>query len=125
MIDINFLKENGWTVECKSPLEIRHEDGSFATLNAAYEIMRNLSEDIKELCYNLSKPNSKSNVEDIKELYIADIDVNIILNDEDIKHIYGHLLCLYFQSQQNGLVNIDSYERAEIKKLLKLPEHCR
>ena len=29
------LAENGWTVECESPLEIRHEDGSFATSNAA------------------------------------------------------------------------------------------
>ena len=29
------LEKEGWTVECESPLEIRHEDGSFATLNAA------------------------------------------------------------------------------------------
>ena len=26
-----FLTEHGWTLECKSPLEISHEDGSFAT----------------------------------------------------------------------------------------------
>jgi flagellar basal body rod protein FlgG len=29
------LEENGWTVECESPLEIRHKDGSFATGQAA------------------------------------------------------------------------------------------
>ena len=29
------LEEAGWAVECESPLEIRHEDGSFASLNAA------------------------------------------------------------------------------------------
>ncbi|MBK6616193.1 hypothetical protein [Ottowia sp.] len=29
------LEQAGWTIECQSPLEIRHTDGSFATLNAA------------------------------------------------------------------------------------------
>lgn len=29
------VEANGWTVECESPLEIRHEDGSFATGQAA------------------------------------------------------------------------------------------
>lgn len=33
------LEMTGWTIECESPLEIRHEDGSFATLNAAKEVM--------------------------------------------------------------------------------------
>lgn len=29
------LEHFGWTVECRSPYEIRHTDGSRATLNAA------------------------------------------------------------------------------------------
>jgi hypothetical protein len=29
------LKRNGWVMECESPLEVRHEDGSFATGQAA------------------------------------------------------------------------------------------
>ena len=29
------LKENGWELVCQSPLEIRHKDGSFATMQAA------------------------------------------------------------------------------------------
>jgi hypothetical protein len=33
--DRNILEAKGWTVECESPLEIRHEDGSFATNKAA------------------------------------------------------------------------------------------
>lgn len=34
--DMQFLEENGWTVECESPLEIRHnETGAFATGMAA------------------------------------------------------------------------------------------
>ncbi len=32
------LHLNGWTIECQSPLEIRHQDGSFATLNAAVAV---------------------------------------------------------------------------------------
>jgi hypothetical protein len=30
------LEQHGWTVECLSPLEIRHTDGSFATQQAAH-----------------------------------------------------------------------------------------
>lgn len=37
------LKENGWTIECESPFEIKHEDGSFATMNAAYTIVNLLT----------------------------------------------------------------------------------
>ena len=29
------LERHGWEVECESPFEIRHEDGSFATKQAA------------------------------------------------------------------------------------------
>ena len=29
------LKKHGWTVECQSPFEMRHEDGSVATGQAA------------------------------------------------------------------------------------------
>ena len=32
---IEMLEENDWTVECESPFEIRHKDGSFATGQAA------------------------------------------------------------------------------------------
>lgn len=33
--NIRILADNGWTVECESPFEVRHEDGSFATGGAA------------------------------------------------------------------------------------------
>ena len=33
--EIKLLEENGWTVECESPFEIRYKDGSFATGEAA------------------------------------------------------------------------------------------
>jgi len=46
-MDKELLKQNGWTIECESPLEIRHENGSFATLNAAETIIFSLKlEDI-------------------------------------------------------------------------------
>ena len=34
-----FYKSNGWTIKCEGPLEIRHEDGSFATLRVAQDIL--------------------------------------------------------------------------------------
>ena len=30
-----YMQEEGWIIECISPLEIRHEDGSFASGQAA------------------------------------------------------------------------------------------
>lgn len=40
--DVELLKENGWTVECVSPLEIRHEDGSFGCGRGATDLLRYL-----------------------------------------------------------------------------------
>lgn len=46
-MDKELLKQNGWTVECESPLEIRHENGSFASQNAAEIVIFSLKlEDI-------------------------------------------------------------------------------
>ncbi len=47
--DIEFLEENGWIVECESPLEIRdQETGSFATGYAAKCVLASLREEEKE-----------------------------------------------------------------------------
>lgn len=49
--DILLLESNGWELECISPFEIRHLDGSFATLNAAKTVLNNLKleKDLKKL----------------------------------------------------------------------------
>ncbi len=46
--DIKFLEENGWTVECESPFEIRdNETGSFATGYAAKCVLQVLREEVE------------------------------------------------------------------------------
>jgi len=45
MKDEALLERHGWTVECQSPFEIRHEDGSFASEQAAYMVLRFLKDD--------------------------------------------------------------------------------
>jgi len=42
MTNEDLLKENGWIIECESPFEIRHKDGSFASMNAAYSVAEKL-----------------------------------------------------------------------------------
>lgn len=37
--DEKLLEKHGWTVECYSPFEVRHEDGSFATGQAAQVLL--------------------------------------------------------------------------------------
>lgn len=43
--DEQLLASHGWTVECKSPFEIRHVDGSFASRQAADCVISSLRED--------------------------------------------------------------------------------
>jgi hypothetical protein len=45
MTDVELLEKHGWTVECQLPFEISHEDGSFATLNAAQMVLRFVREE--------------------------------------------------------------------------------
>ena len=40
--DVELLKENGWEVECESPFEVRHVDGSFATGLAARIVLERM-----------------------------------------------------------------------------------
>lgn len=40
--DKRVLEKNGWTIECESPFEIRHTDGSFATGQAARLVLEAL-----------------------------------------------------------------------------------
>lgn len=42
------LNSYGWEVECYSPLEIRHEDGSFATLNAAKIVINSIISEVMD-----------------------------------------------------------------------------
>ena len=42
------LAEYGWTIECESPLEVRHEDGSFASGQAAEIVIDFLMAEKKE-----------------------------------------------------------------------------
>ena len=38
------LDDAGWTVECESPFEVRHEDGSFASGSAARYVVKTVQE---------------------------------------------------------------------------------
>lgn len=37
--ELELLESCGWEVECESPFEIRHRDGSFATRSAAAMVL--------------------------------------------------------------------------------------
>ena len=42
------LEDNGWIIECESPFEIRHEDGSFATGQASNIVLDYLNQNKDE-----------------------------------------------------------------------------
>lgn len=43
-----FIENQGWTIVCQSPLELSHEDGSFASMQAAKLALSQLNEDFLE-----------------------------------------------------------------------------
>jgi hypothetical protein len=45
---IDYLEKEGWVIECESPLEIRHEDGSFATMQAALILVEHYRSEMKD-----------------------------------------------------------------------------
>jgi hypothetical protein len=48
MIERNeLLAKYGWTIECESPFEIRNEDGSFASGQAAIIVVTYLTEEFE------------------------------------------------------------------------------
>ena len=50
--DKKLLKAEGWEVECESPFEIRHKDGSFASGQAAQMVLSVLQEEIQTMTFN-------------------------------------------------------------------------
>lgn len=64
--DIKLLEDNGWVMECYSPFELRHEDGSFATGKAADLVLESLKDEdsrrqkcIKEIAETIDKDIDK------------------------------------------------------------------
>jgi hypothetical protein len=43
-----YLEDNQWTIECESPLEVRHAEGSFATNYAAKVLLNELHSQYKD-----------------------------------------------------------------------------
>jgi hypothetical protein len=70
------LEDNGWTVECESPLEIRHEDGSFATLNGADMVLCQLLFDQQD-----GLPRIKRQI--AKEIYVGLMVNNELAANDD------------------------------------------
>jgi hypothetical protein len=60
-----------------------------------------------------------------QHLNIAGVNGSCSFNVTEVKQMYDHLVALFWRSQANGLVEIDSYDRSKLKELLKLPDNYR
>ncbi len=76
-----FLGDLGWTIECESPLEIRHTDGSFATLQAADYLILGLKQD-----YNFEQPKTQ-NIS-IKDLIAHSENLINVVNIANLEDTY-------------------------------------
>lgn len=66
-----------------------------------------------------------SNNTETQQLNIAGVNGSCSFDTIEVKQMYDHLVALFHRSQMNGLVDIDSYDRQQLKILLKLPTNYR
>lgn len=66
-----------------------------------------------------------SNNTETQQLNIAGVNGSCSFDAIEVKQMYDHLVALFHRSQMNGLVDIDSYDRQQLKILLKLPTNYR
>ena len=60
-----------------------------------------------------------------KELHIAGVGGSYSPTVEEVQKMYNYLKMYFHRSQMNGLVDIATHERGEIKKMLRLPDNYR
>lgn len=92
-----YFEAQGWIMECESPLEIRHEDGSFATYQAAKSVIREIQAQYNE--ENGIRPESTlddltSHIEEIIKInelvqgYVEKAREQKLLDEEESKKGY-------------------------------------
>ena len=96
------LENNEWVVECESPLEIRHNDGNFATMQAAQIVLDSLSNE---------------NIEDLpddSEYTFTDFEVECI-EDQVEEHNGNELLAIeeYVESDLRTYFEMNDWDEPE------------
>lgn len=89
------LERAGWTVECQSPLEIRHEDGSFASGIAANIVIEDVLAESRDAFENL-----QYNISEVISMF-----------EEDTGKMVGCFLFLFNpQVDENQLLELSPHE---------------
>lgn len=74
--DEKLLEQHGWEVECESPFEIRHEDGSFATGQAAKAVLAELLAECTDCQKSTRITIEHNHGEDL--VFESDFPINVI-----------------------------------------------
>ncbi len=62
---------------------------------------------------------------DIQQLTITTDEGDCSFSAADVQQMYDHLSVFFHRSQMDGIVDISTDERKELKELLKLPTNYR
>jgi len=65
------------------------------------------------------------NSSDIQQLTVTTDEGDCLFSAADVQQMYEYLTMYFHRSQLNGLIEIASHERRELKELLKLPNNYR
>lgn len=107
---MSVLEENGWIIECESPFEIRHEDGSFATGKAA---------NIIESSYETGKVEQYCKLFAMALYHFLKEKEGIVLEDEETKD-------WFIAFKRDGSIRLQSVDDFESGTLTDIPkEHGR
>lgn len=64
MIDEKLIEKYGWSLVCHSPFELQHEDGSFASGQAAWTVYREIQEEERDKTIELTVDEIKTLIKD-------------------------------------------------------------
>jgi len=78
--DFALLNDNGWIIECESPFEIRHSDGSFASGQGARAVLDELKYDFEAFSEEEMGEAFRAGRE--RGVYIASVIVGRPINGE-------------------------------------------
>lgn len=95
-----FIEDQGWTIVCESPLELSHEDGSFASMQAAKLALSQLNEEFLEENPQY-KEDSSDTIADDQESKISEL---VRINDKVQSYVEKaqHQKMLDEETNKNG-----------------------
>jgi len=111
-----YIEREGWVMECESPLELRHEDGSFASGMAANIVLDDLDEDMcfehNEKLRESQEPVAKTKLKRYEDFEEGDFSNNteykiIVPSEKDREELMEAFETIHYSDIDTDIITIN------------------